>query len=101
MTAWPRLLTFRSRLTLRWTLAFGILLALANAAIYGTVRRYLFHDLDVKVRTVAATELASSTDRMEIHLHEPAVEDPRRGAGPVRVVRARAPSFEAVGEGHA
>lgn len=68
---WP--LTFRSRLTLRWTLAFGILLALANAAIYATMRSYLYHDLDVKVRTVAATELASSTDRAQIHLHEPAI----------------------------
>jgi two-component system OmpR family sensor kinase len=69
VTARP-LATFRGRLTTRWTAAFGVLLALANAAIYVSAHRYLHRDLDAKVRTVAATELASSTDRAEIHLHE-------------------------------
>ena len=70
MTALPVLATFRARLTRRWTAAFGVLLALANLAIYAAAHAYLHRDLDAKVRTVAATELASSTDRAEIHLHE-------------------------------
>ena len=53
-----------------WTLAFGLLLAVANLAIYTAFRTYLRGDLDLKVRTVAATELASSTDGPDIHLHE-------------------------------
>ena len=52
-----------------WGLAFGLLLAVANAAIYTAFDVYLRHDLDRKVRTVAATELASSTDGAGIHLH--------------------------------
>jgi signal transduction histidine kinase len=63
-------MTFRSKLTFWWTLAFGVLLAVANLAIYTAFRVYLDRDLDLKVRTVAATELASSTDRADIHLHE-------------------------------
>lgn len=66
----PHLRSFRARLTLRWTLSFGVLLALANLAIYAAADTYLWRDLDAKVRTVAATELASSTDRADIHLHE-------------------------------
>ena len=53
-----------------WTLAFGLLLAAANLAIYTAFRAYLARDLDLKVRTVAATELGSSTDGVTIHLHE-------------------------------
>ena len=70
MREWIRPGTFRGRLTRRWTVAFGLLLALANGAIYVTARTYLYHDLDLKVRTLAATELASSADRAEIHMHE-------------------------------
>ena len=70
MTAWSRRLPFRTRLTLGWTLAFGLLLAIANFAIYATFRTYLERDLDQKVRTIAATELASSIDGLDIHLHE-------------------------------
>lgn len=62
--------SFRTRLTIRWTVAFGVLLALASLAIHAAARAYLWRDLDAKVRTVAATELASSTDRADIHLHE-------------------------------
>jgi len=70
MTAWSRRLPFRTRLTLGWTLAFGLLLAIASFAIYATFRIYLERDLDQKVRTIAATELASSIDGLDIHLHE-------------------------------
>ncbi|RPH60273.1 MAG: HAMP domain-containing protein [Acidobacteria bacterium] len=70
MNRWSQRMTFRARLTLWWTLAFGVLMAAANMAIYTAFQTYLDHDLDLKVRTVAATELASSTDRRDIHLHE-------------------------------
>lgn len=66
----PLRMRFRAKLTLWWTLAFGLLLAAANLAIYASFRTYLDRDLDLKVRTVAATELASSTDRADIHVHE-------------------------------
>jgi signal transduction histidine kinase len=70
MNRWPPRLTFRARLTVWWTLGFGLLLAAASLAIYAAFRTYLDRDLDLKVRTVAATELASSTDAANIHLHE-------------------------------
>ena len=60
---------FRVQLTLWWALAFGLLLAVANVAIYTAFDVYLRRDLDRKVRTVAAAELASSTDGAGIHLH--------------------------------
>jgi signal transduction histidine kinase len=65
--SWP--LPFRGQLTLAWAGAFGLLLAVANIAIYGAFHAYLRGDLDRKVRTVAATELASATDGPGIHLH--------------------------------
>ena len=69
MSTWSRI-TFRSKLTLWWTAAFGLLLAAANVAVYMAFRSYMARDLDLKVRTVAATELGSSTDGITIHLHE-------------------------------
>jgi signal transduction histidine kinase len=65
---WPG--TFRMTLTLWWTAAFGLLLAAASAAVYAAFAAYLDRDLDLKVRTVAATELGSSTDGPNVHLHE-------------------------------
>jgi two-component system OmpR family sensor kinase len=70
MTRWFQRMSFRSTLTVWWTLAFGLLMALANLAVYAAFRTYLEGDLDLKVRTVAATEVASSTDGLDIHLHE-------------------------------
>ena len=69
MNRWVAHLPFRAQLTLWWSLAFGLLLAAANVAIYAAFDVYLRRDLDRKVRTVAATELASSTDGPGIHLH--------------------------------
>ncbi len=69
-------LSFRARLTLRWTIAFGLLLALANTAVYMGVRTYAQRDVDAHLRTVAATEIASSTDQGGVlHLHEFSVDD--------------------------
>jgi signal transduction histidine kinase len=69
MIRWVARLPFRGQLTFWWSLAFGLLLAVANVAIYAAFDIYLQRDLDRKVRTVAATELASSTDGPGIHLH--------------------------------
>ena len=64
-------LSFRARLTLRWTLAFGLLLACANGAVYWGVRTFAQREVDVNLRTLAATEIASSTDQGgALHLHE-------------------------------
>ncbi len=69
MTRWGARMPFRVQLTLWWALAFGLLLAAANVAIYTAFDVYLRRDLDRKVRTVAAAEIASSTDGAGIHLH--------------------------------
>lgn len=67
----PAVTTFRARLTLRWTLAVGTLLALALVVVYAGVHVYVHRWLDHNVRTVAATEAASSTDGTgDVHLHE-------------------------------
>jgi signal transduction histidine kinase len=67
----PALSTFRARLTLRWTLAVGLLLGVANLVIYAGADLYLQRWLDSHVRTLAATEAASSTDGVsDVHLHE-------------------------------
>lgn len=70
-TLTPTFTTFRARLTLRWTLAVGLLLGAANLVVYAGSQRYLYQWLDHNVRTIAATEAASSTDGLEdVHLHE-------------------------------
>ena len=64
-------LSFRARLTLRWTIGFGLLLACANGAVYWGVRTFALREVDANLRTLAATEIASSTDQGGVlHLHE-------------------------------
>jgi signal transduction histidine kinase len=66
-----RALSFRTRLTLQWTSAFGLLITVALIGVYAGARAYGYHELDLHLRTVAATELASSTDQgAPIHLHD-------------------------------
>jgi signal transduction histidine kinase len=66
--------SFRTRLTLQWIAAFGLLLAAAGLAIYLGARSYLTRELDRKVRTLARTEAASATDGAAgVHLHEPPI----------------------------
>lgn len=66
-----RTLSFRARLTLRWTAAFGCVLALTGLAIYAGTRTFLFADLDAQLRTLAGTELASAVDGAAgVHFHE-------------------------------
>lgn len=70
-----RHLSFRARLTLRWTAAFGCILLLTSLAIYSGTRAFLFADLDAQLRTLAGTELASAVDGPEgVHFHEFPVE---------------------------
>ena len=77
--AWPT--SFRARLTLRWTLAAGLLIGLANLGIYAAAHTYVYRWLDHNVRTIGATEAASSTDGSEgVHLHERAFEQLDAGA---------------------
>lgn len=64
-------LSLRTQLTLRWTLAFGLVLTLALLLVFISARAFGYAALDLHLRTVAATELASSTDQgAQIHLHE-------------------------------
>ena len=70
-------LSFRTRLTLQWSLAFGLLLAVTNIGTYAAIRAFLLSDLDADLRTIAATELASASDNdAGAHLHE-FTPDPR------------------------
>ncbi len=64
-----RPLSFRTRLMLRWTAAFGVLVTTAFIGVYAATRAYGYHFLDLHLRTIAATELAASTDRAGVHLH--------------------------------
>jgi signal transduction histidine kinase len=64
-------LSFRARLTLRWTAAFGAVLLLTALGIYIGTRAFLLRNLDAQLRTLAGTELASAMDDAQgIHLHE-------------------------------
>lgn len=66
-----RTLSFRTRLALRWTAAFGCVLALLCVGVYAGTQAFLYRDLDEQLRTLAGTELASATDGATgIHFHE-------------------------------
>ena len=55
-------LSFRARLTLRWTAVFSCILAAASLAIDAGVRAASYGGLDRQLRTLAATELTSAID---------------------------------------
>ena len=66
-----RSLSFRERLTLRWTAAFGCVLLVLAVTVYSGTRAFLYRDLDAQLRTLAGTELASATDGPEaVHFHD-------------------------------
>ena len=70
-------LSFRSRLALRWALAFGALLAVANVVVYAGTRAFLLREFDAQLRTLGDTELASAFDDAQgAHLHESPTTDP-------------------------
>ena len=88
MTAPAPLQSFRARLTLRWTLAVGVLLGLTNVAVYAGASIYLHRWLDGHVRTIAATEAASSTDgATDVHLHESFFAQLEAGAYTEKIVQ--------------
>lgn len=66
---WLNSQSFRTRLTLQWLLTFGVLLALALTAVYFGLRQSLYHSLEDSLRTLAGTEVASSMDGPQVHLH--------------------------------
>ena len=71
MTVPPPTQSFRARLIRRWSFAVGALLGIVNLLVYAGVSVSLHRWLDEHVRTVAATETASSTDGpTDVHLHE-------------------------------
>lgn len=64
-------LSFRARLTIRWTVGFGLVLALANVAVYFSSATLGYRDFDAHLRTLAATEAASVVDEYRgAHLHD-------------------------------
>ncbi len=71
--------SFRTALTLRWTLTFGAILALASAATYVGTRTFLLADLDAQLQTLALTERASMSDA-GLHIHDD-VQDTPSGTG--------------------
>jgi signal transduction histidine kinase len=75
-------LSFRARLTLRWTFTFALLLACAEFAVYAGVRGYVYAALDRHARALAATEAVSTTDGPDgaVHVHEYQPRNPRIGA---------------------
>lgn len=88
MTALSHMTTFRARLTLRWTVAVGLLLGVTNLSIYFSADFYLHRWLDSNLRTVAATEAASSTDGpVGVHLHEDPLSQLQTGAFTEKLVQ--------------
>lgn len=66
-----RTLSFRVRLTLRWTVVFSCILAAASTVIYIGIRASTYADLDRHLRTLAGTEVASAFDQpVSPHVHE-------------------------------
>jgi two-component system OmpR family sensor kinase len=64
-------LSFRTRLTVRWTTVFSCLLAAASVSIYFGIRTQSYADLDRHLRTLAGTEVASAFDQpVSPHVHE-------------------------------
>ncbi|MEW6125998.1 MAG: ATP-binding protein [Acidobacteriota bacterium] len=63
--------SFRARLTLNWTLVFGVLLTLTLIGIYFSLSYNLKSALEANLRTLALTEVASAIDEYQgVHLHD-------------------------------
>jgi two-component system, OmpR family, sensor kinase len=66
-----RPLSFRTRLTVRWTAVFSCVLAAASVAIFLGIRSASYAELDRHLRTLAGTEVASAFDQpVSPHVHE-------------------------------
>jgi signal transduction histidine kinase len=68
----PRPLSFRARLTIRWTVVFSCVLAAASVWIFVGIRTTTYADLDNHLRTLAGTEVTSAIDNPTSppHVHE-------------------------------
>ena len=88
MTVPPPTQSFRARLIRRWSFAVGALLGIVNLLVYAGVSVSLHRWLDEHVRTVAATETASSTDGpTDVHLHESPYAQLERGGFTEKLVQ--------------
>lgn len=65
-----RPLSFRARLTVRWTVVFGCILAVASVWIFIGIRTASYSDLDRHLRTLAGTEVTAAIDGTAPHVHE-------------------------------
>ena len=66
-----RSLSFRARLTLRWTLTFALLLALVSLVVYVGTATFSRHDLDAQVRSLMEHDLLSgSSVRSNRHIYQ-------------------------------
>ena len=67
-----RPLSFRARLTIRWTAVFSCVLAAASVWIFVGIRSTTYADLDNHLRTLAGTEVTSAIDNPTTppHVHE-------------------------------
>ena len=65
-----RPLSFRARLTVRWTAVFSSVLAVASVWIFIGIRTQSYSDLDRYLRTLAGTELTAALDGADPHVHE-------------------------------
>jgi signal transduction histidine kinase len=62
---WIDALSFRTHLTLRWTVTFAVLLALVNLVIYLGASAYSRRDLDAQVQMLAANDMLSAAEVTE------------------------------------
>lgn len=67
-----RAFSFRTRLTIRWTVLFSGVLAIGSAVIFLGLRSMTYENLDAQLRTLAGTEVASAVDGPGTvpHVHE-------------------------------
>jgi heavy metal sensor kinase len=66
-----KLTSFRARLTIQWSIVFGIVIALTLLGIYISVKYRLESELKAELRTLASTEIASATDGNQgVHVHD-------------------------------
>lgn len=75
-------LSIRTRLTVLWTVSFGLLLAVALAVVQGAWGAMSRARLDAQLRTLAATDAASAIDGpVGVHLHDLPDAGPGEAAG--------------------
>lgn len=93
-----RPVTFRTRLTLRWTAVFSCILAAASVSIFVGIRATTYTDLDNHLRTLAGTEVTSGIDNPTTppHVHELPVTALAGGTFTEKIVQILDPSGRVV-----